>query len=84
MNVMSPTLMRIAVIVSASTGTLINRIKAGSTWDEIDADSLCRAEIFSACEREFNCELSDSACEDLTTVGDLAALVDRAKGRVSA
>jgi acyl carrier protein len=84
MLVMSPTLMRVAVIVSGSTGADIRRIKADTTWDEISADSLDRAEIFHAIEMEFDCELSDSACEVVSTVGDLAALVDKAKARVSA
>lgn len=83
MQVMNPTMMRVAVIVSASTGCDIRRVKAHSTWDDIGADSLNRAEVFAACEREFNCELSDGACEVITTIGDLADLVDRAKARAA-
>ena len=83
MPIMDPTLIRLAVIVSAVTGTDIRRIRHASSWNDVGADSLSRAEIFAACEREFNCELSDSACEDLNTVGDLAALVDKAKARAA-
>lgn len=82
MQILNPTLMRLAVIVSGSTGAPINRIKADTTWNDINADSLDRAEIFAAVECEFDCELSDSDCEVVSTVGDLAALVDKA--RVSA
>lgn len=53
-------------------------------WEWIAADSLDRAEIFAACETEFQVELSDSACEVLKTVGELAELVEKTKAKVSA
>jgi acyl carrier protein len=84
MPVMNPTLTRVVVIVSAETDADIRRIKHATTWNEIDADSLSRAAIFTACEREFLCELSDSKCEVLNTVGELADLIDTTKARSAA
>jgi acyl carrier protein len=84
MPFLDPTLMRVAVIVAGSTGYDIRKIKADTTWDAINADSLDRAEIFSACECEFDCELSDSDCEVVGTVGELAKVVEKAGEKVDA
>lgn len=77
MPVPSQTHMRIAVIVSAVSERPIQQCTPGARWNEIGVDSLSLAEILTACEREFNCELPDSECEFLSRVGELASLVDK-------
>lgn len=84
MPLLDPTLTRIAALVHECTGCDIRRISSSTVWDDIGADSLARACIFSACESEFKCELPDSKCEVLNTIGELSALVDECRGRVGA
>jgi acyl carrier protein len=71
------TLMRVAVIVSAVSERHIQQCTPGARWNDIGVDSLSLAEILTACEREFNCDLPDGECEYLSTVGELASLVQK-------
>lgn len=86
MPVLSPTLTRIAAVIAKTMHDrdIIARITAETTWDDIDADSLDRAEIFFEIECEFECELPDDDCLDTITIGDLAALVDKVRAKVNA
>ena len=86
MPILDPTLIRIAAVIAKTMHDpgLITQITADTKWQDLNADSLDRAEIFFEIEDEFKCELSDGACEVVTTIGDLAALVDKAKAKVSA
>jgi acyl carrier protein len=86
MPILDPTLIRIAAVIAKTMHDpgLIAHIRAETTWDDLNADSLDRAEIYFEIECEFECELTDGVCEVVNTIGDLAALVDKAKARVSA
>jgi acyl carrier protein len=44
---------------------------------DLDADSLELVEVVMAVEREFDLRISDDEADDLCTVGDIVALVDR-------
>lgn len=86
MQVLSPTLIRVIAIIAKTMHdpSVIARIKADTTWQDLSADSLDRAEIFCELEEEFGCDLFEPACAKLTTIGDLAELVDKARAKVSA
>ena len=46
-------------------------------FDDLDADSLDAVELIIALEDEFNLSIDADDAEQLKTVGDVAALVDR-------
>lgn len=47
------------------------------TWDDLRADSLDLVELVMAVEAEFGVEIDDEAADYITTVGEMAALIDK-------
>lgn len=47
------------------------------TWDDLRADSLDLVELVMAVEAEFGVEIDDEAADCITTVGEMAALIDK-------
>ncbi len=53
-------------------------VRADRTWDELDADSLALTEISLMLDDAFGIRLPDVDPEQMRTVGDALALVERA------
>ncbi len=53
-------------------------VRMERTWDELDADSLALTEISLLLDEAFAIRLPDVDPEDMRTVGDAFALVERA------
>ncbi len=53
-------------------------VREERTWDELDADSLALTEISLLLDDAFSIRLPDIDPEDMRTVGDALALVERA------
>lgn len=45
--------------------------------DDLGADSLDQVELLMACEEEFNIEVPDDEAEEIATVADLIAYIDK-------
>jgi len=55
-----------------------SEVREDRTWDELDADSLALTEISLLLDDAFSIRLPDVDPEDMRTVGDALALVERA------
>jgi len=55
-----------------------SEVREDRTWDELDADSLALTEISLLLDDAFSIRLPDVDPQDMRTVGDALALVERA------
>ena len=46
-------------------------ITVSHTFEQLGLNALDMVEVFIGCEREFDLEISEEACEEMTTVNDL-------------
>lgn len=67
-----------AETVAEILGIEPSEVRAERTWDELDADSLALTEIALLLDDAFSIRLPDTDPEDMRTVGDAFALVERA------
>jgi acyl carrier protein len=68
---------KIAKMIAEYKDTDISEIKVESTFDDLELDSLDKVEIVIMLEDEFQINLDIS--EEIRTVGDLIAFVEKAK-----
>jgi acyl carrier protein len=80
---MATTFEAIAKIVADEADIDIGLVTPGARWNEIGIDSLGLIPVLVRCECDFLCQLPDRDIELLSTVGELAALVEKHR-RVSA
>ena len=52
-------------------------VTVGKTFDEIGLNALDMCEVFIGCEREFDLEISEEDCEEMTSVNDLVEFLAR-------
>lgn len=74
---MPTTVEAVAKIIADEADVPIESVTPGARWNEIGVNSLHLAAILCACEDDFLCELPEDECEFLSTVGELASLVDK-------
>lgn len=74
---MATTLEAVARIIADEADVHIDVVTPGSRWNDIGVDSLVLVPILVRCEEDFRCELPDAEVEFLSTVGELASLVDK-------
>lgn len=80
---MTTTLEAVAKIIADEADVPIDLVTPGARWNDIGVDSLDLVPILVRCECDFLCELPDAEVEFLSTVGELASLVEKHR-RVSA
>lgn len=68
---------RVASVVADVTSIPAAQLSPGSRWNEVGADSLDMSEILADCEVVFKIEFADADVLLLSTIGDLANLVER-------
>lgn len=67
---------KVCELMSEQLGVDKKTIKMGTSFDELNADSLDVVELMMAIEEEFNIgEIGDNAMEHLHTVGDVVAFI---------
>ena len=65
-------------LVSEHLGVESHKIIEGASFtNDLGADSLDMVEIIMAVEEEFQVEITDIEAENLTTVGEAVALIDK-------
>ena len=52
-------------------------VTVGQTFSECGLNALDMCEVFIGCEREFDLEISEEDCEEMTTVNDLVEFLAR-------
>lgn len=67
-----------AETVAEILGIEPDEVRPEKTWDELDADSLALTEISLVLDDAFGIRLPDVDPDDMQTVGDALALVERA------
>ena len=67
-----------AETVAEILGIEPDEVRPECSWDELDADSLALTEIALLLDDAFSIRLPDVDPEDMRTVGDALALVERA------
>ena len=70
---------KVKEIISEQLEIKFEDIKTGSTFEEMDADSLDLVELVMALEEEFGVEISDEEIENIKTVNDV---VEHIKSRI--
>lgn len=74
---MASTLEAVAKIIADEADVSIDCVTPGARWHDIGVDSLSLVPILVRCELDFLCTLPETEVEFLSTVGELAALVDK-------
>lgn len=70
----------LASILSEVAGVDPDKVTAASTFaEELDLDSLTMVEVGVALEERLGVHIADEDAEHLVTVGDMAALIERAR-----
>ncbi len=62
---------KVKEIISEQLEISLENIDSGSTFEEMDADSLDLVELVMALEEEFGIEISDEEIENIKSVGDV-------------
>ncbi len=70
---------KVKEIISEQLEINFEDIETGSTFEEMDADSLDLVELVMALEEEFGVEISDEEIENIKTVNDV---VEHIKSRI--
>ncbi|GHT20640.1 acyl carrier protein [Planctomycetales bacterium] len=75
---MADTKERVIKIIAEQLGKEPEEInEASDIQNDLGADSLDRAELLMAFEEEFNISIDDQKAQDLSTVGDVIAAVEK-------
>ncbi len=75
---MSDTADRVKKIVTEHLGVEADKVTEDAAFiDDLGADSLDIVELVMAFEEEFGVEIPDDAAEDITTVKDAIAYIDK-------
>jgi len=67
---------RLKQIIAEQLSIKPEELKAGTTFDQLGADSLDRVEIIMKIEEAFDLELDDDKAEKITTIDELIEYVD--------
>lgn len=72
MNVMD----KVKGIVAEQLEVELDSLKAETTFEQIDADSLDIVELVMALEEEFEMEISDQEIENIKNIGDIVKFIE--------
>ena len=64
-------------IIVEHLGVEMDEVTNDKTWEELGADSLDLVELVMAAEDEFKVEIPDDTAEELTTVGEAIAWIEK-------
>ena len=70
---------KIAEVASDVLGIDQDEITEGTTFDDLDADSLDRLQLVTAIEDEFDIEVPDDKLEGLNSVADALDVIESVK-----
>ncbi len=76
---MEETLQKVREIISEQLTFDIDKIKATTTFEEMEADSLDLVELVMSFEDEFDIEISDEEIERIKTVEDIVKYIESLK-----